>query len=432
MAKVESLMSLCLQAVKAHTNCSKYVEDVQDSSDGKDFSGTDDDDDFVPGKNRKRKRLALSLVSSSSSSSASGSEAESSSGSSSSSSDSDTSSNSSKSVKKGKKRKRNIAKWKRNKTKHLRNSGKQYVSRTGKTVKAREMKPPCSNKCRLSCATKFTTEQRQKIFDNYWSLSSFQRQRDFLSSCMAILQVSFRRLKVNATKERRPNCCFSFILAGKTVRVCKTFLMNTLGITERVVRTVTEAKSSGSGVIPSDGRGKHAKRVQDPEISESVRDHINSIPRVESHYLRANTSREFIDGGLTIAEMYRKYEEKRRLDNKVAAKYEYYANVFNTEFNISFFVPKKDQCDECEAYKNAVGQEKLSLKKGYEDHQDQKKLSRKEKAADIKNCHKPNSTKIVAIYDLQAVMPVPLGEASGFFYKSKLNCYNFTVSWFFV
>lgn len=199
-----------------------------------------------------------------------------------------------------------------------------------------------------------------------------------------------------------------------------------MGITDRVLRTVTEAKTTGSGVVPSDGRGKHPKRVQDPEIAQSVRDHINSIPRVESHYLRANTSREFIDGGLTIAEMYRKYTEKRQSENKVAAKYEYYANVFNTEFNISFFIPKKDQCDECEAYKNAVGEEKLTLKKGYDEHQKQKKLSRKEKEADIKD-----SAKIVYIYDLQAVMPVPVGEASGFFYKSKLNCYNFTVRLFF-
>lgn len=41
-----------------------------------------------------------------------------------------------------------------------------------------------------------------------------------------------------------------------------------------------------------------------------------------------------IDGGLTIAEIYRKYEEKRWLDNKIAAKYEYYENVFNIVMDI--------------------------------------------------------------------------------------------------
>lgn len=35
---------------------------------------------------------------------------------------------------------------------------------------------------------------------------------------------------------------------------------------------------------------------------------------------------------------------------------------------------------------------------------------------------------IVACYDLQAVMTVPNGEISTFYYKSKINCLNFTIS----
>lgn len=77
----------------------------------------------------------------------------------------------------------------------------------------------------------------------------------------------------------------------------------------------------------------------------SVREHINSIPRVESHYLRANTTREFVDGGLCIAEMYRHYQEMQNNANKPAANYDTYARIFNVEFNI---VPRKDQCDVCE------------------------------------------------------------------------------------
>ncbi|CAG4958617.1 unnamed protein product [Parnassius apollo] len=126
--------------------------------------------------------------------------------------------------------------------------------------------------------------------------------------------------------------------------------------------------------------------------------------------------------------MYRHYKQERESTQSIAAKYEFYAHIFNTEFNISFFTPKKDQCDLCESYKNALDEEKEALEDGYKDHQKQKELSRKEKAEDIKSCKEPNSSKIVAIYDLQAVMPVPIGESSAFFYKSKLNCYNFTVS----
>lgn len=38
-----------------------------------------------------------------------------------------------------------------------------------------------------------------------------------------------------------------------------------------------------------------------------------------------------------------------------------------------------------------------------------------------------NDNLIVATYDLQAVLPCPVGDSSAFFYKTRLNCYNFTV-----
>ncbi|KAJ8940882.1 hypothetical protein NQ314_010545 [Rhamnusium bicolor] len=95
-------------------------------------------------------------------------------------------------------------------------------------------------------------------------------------------------------------------------------------------------------IIKEDHRGKHGnhKRI-DVEVSKSVFDHINSIPRIESHYVRKDTNREFIDGGLTIAEMHRDYCEKRSASNQPSVTYDYYATIFNIKFNIGFFVPKK-------------------------------------------------------------------------------------------
>ena len=63
---------------------------------------------------------------------------------------------------------------------------------------------------------------------------------------------------------------------------------------------------------------------------------IESIPRIESHYLRANTSREYVDGGLSVSEMHRNYEVLRRESNLPTAPYAAY--IFNTQFNIGFFL----------------------------------------------------------------------------------------------
>lgn len=90
-----------------------------------------------------------------------------------------------------------------------------------------------------------------------------------------------------------------------------------------------------------------------------------------------------------------------------------------------FFVPKKDQCDECSQYQNAESSEKEKRKEDYDRHLDEKEESRKEKEKDKKGVDKNN---FVACYDLQAMLPVPKGDVSGFYHKSRLNCLNFTVS----
>ena len=67
--------------------------------------------------------------------------------------------------------------------------------------------------------------------------------------------------------------------------------------------------------------------------------------------------------------------------NKSVANYNAYSRIFNTDSTF-FFLPKKDQCNQCEANKNAAGEEKTKLEEFFNDHQEEKELSRTEKAAD--------------------------------------------------
>lgn len=65
------------------------------------------------------------------------------------------------------------------------------------------------------------------------------------------------------------------------------------------------------------------------------------------------------------------------------------------------------------------------LKIKYEKHLLENQLSREEKDNDKKNVI---DNFFVACYDLQAVLQLPKGEVSNFYYKSEINCYNFTVT----
>lgn len=143
---------------------------------------------------------------------------------------------------------------------------------------------------------------------------------------------------------------------NKEICVCKTFLINTLGITQRIIRTVIDSKAQNDGFIPPDQRRKHEKQCTlEPEVIQAVKDHIESIPRVESHYLRASTSRQFIDGGLTVAELHRNYSETTE---QAYCELRRLLTNFQTRFYNGFFKPKKDRCDEYEAYENTSEEEK--------------------------------------------------------------------------
>lgn len=64
---------------------------------------------------------------------------------------------------KTKKRKRNVDKWKKSVRKRKCLSGQEHQSTLGKTIKKREMKPPCQPNCRLKCATNLGEEEEKYL-----------------------------------------------------------------------------------------------------------------------------------------------------------------------------------------------------------------------------------------------------------------------------
>ncbi|CAG5052666.1 unnamed protein product [Parnassius apollo] len=154
----------------------------------------------------------------------------------------------------------------------------------------------------------------------------------------------------------------------------------------------------------------------DTEIKVSVTEFINSIPRIVSHYLRVQTSWQFICSDKSLADLYRDYKEARENKQLPFATKSTFNRIFNTEFNIYFFVPKKNLCDLCESFKNANEEERFEIQESYEQHLLEKKLARDHKEKDKNR----NDGVIVAVYDLQAVIQVPKGQVSLFFYKSRI------------
>lgn len=242
------------------------------------------------------------------------------------------------------------------------------------------MKPPCTDKCRLKCYEKFTSLQRQAIFDAYWNIGELNQQRSFIQSCMS--DVTPRYKYTNAMRPRQANKAFHFIVNGGPIRVCKPFFVGTLNISDRVIRTVIQ-KCQNHGVLENDRRGKHDNHTTtDETLISDIKTFIDSIPRVPSHYTRQTSTREYIDGGKTITDLFNDFKVAQEKNSKPYGKYCMFYRTFSKEYNISFFCPRKDQCDLCLQYTNSNAEQKSMIHDKYIAHIKEKKLSRNEKHDD--------------------------------------------------
>lgn len=121
-----------------------------------------------------------------------------------------------------------------------------------------------------------------------------------------------------------------------------------LDISYARVRTADrKMEASGIGFISQgDQRGKQEKRGRKvPDwIRNTIRNHIMLFPKIPSHYTRASTEKEYLEPGLSVSAMYRLYKKQMKAIGltKIGTKH-MYRDIFNNEFNLSFFHPKKDR-----------------------------------------------------------------------------------------
>lgn len=180
-----------------------------------------------------------------------------------------------------------------------------------------------------------------------------------------------------------------------------------------------------TGVVEPEKRGgRHSSMVEnDKEQTELILNHINKFSRVESHYVRAETSREYLHEDLNLARMYRMFcaEHKgRKIPSMVK-----YSNVFH-RLNLSFHRPKKDKCSLCSMYREGDSSVKEKLQKQYQEHINEKQRVRQLKD-DCKNNAIGNKSHSVAVFDLQQVIYLPKSNEGAIFYKRRLAVYNFTI-----
>ncbi|KAJ8962148.1 hypothetical protein NQ318_018105 [Aromia moschata] len=237
---------------------------------------------------------------------------------------------------KGKKRKAKPEMWKKAIAKRRRNAGLEYTSSSKKLWDHHVVQNADS-----SAMKKIPKDDRKIVFAEYWNLADLQRQRDFLLKNIETVAPRYQYKRVNSN--RKSNHAFYFSIRDAKFRVCKLFFRSTLGITDRPIRTVINKQTfTTKGLITPDLRGRHVRHCHiNNDVKNDIRNHINSIPRINSHYCRKDSSREYIEGGKTVAQLHRDYVEMCKAGNKSYANYLMYNRIFNNEFKISFLCQKR-------------------------------------------------------------------------------------------
>lgn len=323
------------------------------------------------------------------------------------------------------KRMRNEESWKKNIIKSKRYSGQQYTSEKGKEFSARRIRSPCSVSCPRKCTTSFIETDRTAMFDRFWAMGNKKDQSTFVSTAVEISAIK----RASTEKKMNRDSSFKyFFWKGETkTQVCRKFFLNTLDLKKDYVMGTVRRKDE-FGMLRDVQSGKHENRANkcSAQVINSIKKHIESFPTIDSHYCRKDTVKRYLDESLSVNEMYRLYQKKCAEDGmeEVASK-DKYRRVFTEQYNLAFFRPKKDLCDECVAFKNTANLSEEEIARNtlhIENKETARKLKNEAKERSI-----ANQADAACCFDMQQLLPCPKSNSSSFFYKRKLYVHNLTV-----
>ena len=180
--------------------------------------------------------------------------------------------------------------------------GEAYVNTVGISVPAKEVLP-LNCKCRFKCSEAFIDDVRSKICAEYYALGDFCRQKDYILQRLIIRPVKTRQIvsreisgKEAFSQNRQISIAYYMEHAASRHRVCQSFFLKTLCISNRAVLTAVEGRTDSGTFGQMDGRGRQPPvNNTDAEHKRAILEHIKSFPAVESHYCRKDSQWQYLD-----------------------------------------------------------------------------------------------------------------------------------------
>ncbi|CAH0717701.1 unnamed protein product, partial [Brenthis ino] len=258
-------------------------------------------------------------------------------------------------------RKSNPNNWARNVAKKRRADGLPYQIK----AKSRPAKVPknidCSS-CQYKCRDAFDMTTRDSICRYFCNLD-FQGRKNFNLSNVTIQQpkrILSVRNRQRPEKKYTKNCFFT--KQSDKIQVYQKFFCRTLSISPAVITDTIQKRNDLNCFDAKDRRGAHEPvNKTKPDIIQGIRKHIESFPCMAAHYSRKDTQRRYLGKNLNIRKMHLLYRDECLKNGSEPASEITYRRIFSKEYNLSFFVPRKDQFLVCTNYAQAETEKKREL-----------------------------------------------------------------------
>lgn len=219
--------------------------------------------------------------------------------------------------------------WKRTILKNLRQSGRPYINSSGYLVDAKSVEEPCNDNCGKKCRYKISEDQRQVIFDHFWTLNDAEKRMFYHENVSQSLEST-----VNHKSKRRFIRKFTFTVNGVQHEVCRIFFVKTLGIQMSRIDYFLREQQRDPENCTKHRHGRFSKTKLPKKIVDKIKEHIRGFPRMDPYYTDGDTTKELLEPGMSLTKMHKLFLK----DCGVKVCYNSYQKVFKENFsNVMFF-----------------------------------------------------------------------------------------------
>nr|CAH7718764.1 unnamed protein product [Callosobruchus chinensis] len=156
-------------------------------------------------------------------------------------------------------------------------------------------------KCYYDCK-KIAYERKLQLFQNFYA-ENYKTQGTYL---MGLIHLTSTRKVCTAVNSKRQTSVTYTIpnQDGHFVQVCRNTFMNIFDVTQKRLVGLIQKKKMGDTTF-TDKRSNNKPSKFTNEDRQLIHQHINSIPRDDSHYSRAKSDNQFLSPDLNIQRLYK-------------------------------------------------------------------------------------------------------------------------------